>query len=66
MRSQVSLTRESVGLAVELLGELVRRCAQRSNDGRGLEALVKGFSKGWIVRNDFQRERGNLYVQIGF
>jgi len=41
MRSHVSLTRESVGLAVEVLGELVCRCAQRSNDGRGLEALVK-------------------------
>ena len=27
---------------------------------------IVGFSKGWIVRNDFQRERGNLYVQIGF
>lgn len=41
MNGRVLLTRESVSLAAEILGEVVRRCAQRSDDTRALEALAK-------------------------
>lgn len=43
IKARLLLTRESVSLAAEVLGEIVRRCAQRSNHDRGLEALIKRY-----------------------
>jgi hypothetical protein len=43
MNARVLLTRESVRLAAEILGEVVRRCAQRHNDGSGLEGVLRGL-----------------------
>lgn len=41
MKARVSLTRESVNLAGQILEETVRRCSQRCEDRRGLESLIK-------------------------
>ena len=41
MNGRVLLTRESVSLAAETLGEAIRRCAQHSDDTRGVEAIIK-------------------------
>jgi hypothetical protein len=41
MSGCIFLTRESLRLATEILAETVGRCAQRSRDARGMEALIK-------------------------